>query len=181
MASSSPRRRELLFKLIDDYTVCANDAPEIKCGARPSSVVMKNARAKAFAAKEDGLIISADTVVYMDGGYYLKPKSEADAFAMLKKLSGRTHYVYTGVCVKYGNRCNMFYDKSAVKFRDLTDEEILAYVATKSPLDKAGAYGIQDSAAVVKGFSGSYSNIIGLPLEKLSAVLKEYGVCVKEL
>jgi MAF protein len=180
LASSSPRRRELLLKLIDDFIVRANDAEEIKCGARPSAVVMKNARAKAFATTDNGVIVAADTVVFMDGVYYLKPNSAESAVEMLKKLSGRTHYVYTGVCVKRGNEVKLFYDKSAVRLKKLSDGDIYEYVTAHNPLDKAGAYAIQDNV-VVCGYRGSYSNIVGLPLEKLSAVLSALGVSVKPL
>lgn len=128
---------------------------------------MKNALAKARCVKdENALIIAADTVVYMDGKYYLKPSDEADACRMLKELSGRTHFVYTGVAIKVGGECRTFYDKSAVKIKKLSDDEIKSYVSTGSPLDKAGAYGVQDGL-VVERFSGSFSNIMGLPVEKL--------------
>lgn len=128
---------------------------------------MNNALAKARCVKDgNALIIAADTVVYVDGKYYLKPSDEADARRMLKELSGRTHFVYTGVAMKMGDECRTFYDKSAVKLKKLSDDEIKSYVSTGSPLDKAGAYGVQDGLVVEK-FSGSFSNIMGLPVEKL--------------
>lgn len=167
LASASPRRKELLKEVFPSFKISAQDAPEAKNGRFPSRLTMKNALAKARCVKdENALIIAADTVVYMDGKYYFKPSDEADACRMLKELSGRTHFVYTGVAIKMGGECRTFYDKSAVKIKKLSDDEIKSYVSTGSPLDKAGAYGVQDGL-VVERFSGSFSNIMGLPVEKL--------------
>ncbi|MEG1612857.1 MAG: Maf family protein [Clostridia bacterium] len=174
LASRSPRRCELLSQLVNNFVVAPNDAPELTFGKRPSAVVMSNAKAKSLACKERGLIISADTIVFMDGKYYLKPKSRQDAFEMLKSLSNRTHFVYTGVCLRDGSHCAVFYEKSQVKLKRLSDEIINKYIDTQSPLDKAGAYGIQDNI-VVQAYKGSYTNIIGLPIERLGNVLKTFG------
>lgn len=163
--------------MLKDFTVSVTDAAELTGGTRPSKLVIENAKfkAKAIAADSETVVIAADTVVYYKGEYFLKPKSIDGAFKMLKKLSGNVHYVYTGVCVRRGDSEICFYDKSAVKMKKLTDAEIADYIKTDSPLDKAGAYGIQDNVAVAS-YTGSYTNIIGLPLEKLSEALKAFGI-----
>ncbi len=163
----------MLSEIVKDFVVCPTNAPEIEDGFKPSAVVMKNAKAKATQCRQEGIVIGADTVVYMDGRFFLKPKSRDDAFQMLKRLSGRTHFVYTGVCVKANGLEETFYVKSGVKLKRLSDEQILAYIQNNNPLDKAGAYGIQDEV-VVQSFSGSYTNIVGLPMEKLAFVLKKF-------
>lgn len=178
LASSSPRRKELLHNLLDDFIILPNDAPEIKGGAKPSKVVMTNALNKAMAYQGEGLVISADTIVYMDKRFYLKPKSKQEAFDMLKNLSGRTHYVYTGVCLIQGDKTALFYEKSEVKLKKLSDNDIWYYIESQNPLDKAGAYGIQDNF-VVDTYKGSYSNIMGLPLEKLETALIDFGIPLK--
>ncbi len=150
------------------------DADEMEYGRYPSRMVIGNARLKAAAVGDpDALVIAADTVVFMNGKYYLKPRSVDDARRILGELSGKTHYVYTGVCLQKGDKVVTFFEKSAVKFKKVSKESIDAYIATGSPMDKAGAYGIQDDI-VVKGHKGSYSNIMGLPLEKLADALKEF-------
>lgn len=178
LASSSPRRKELLHHIFDCFSISPNNAPEIKQGSRPSNVVMFNALNKALASADKGLIISADTVVYLNGRYYLKPQSKAEAFDMLCSLSGQTHYVYTGVCLKLDEKIVKFYDKSAVKLKKLTHNDIYNYIEKCNPLDKAGAYGIQDNF-VVETFTGSYSNIMGLPLEKLKLALNDFNISPK--
>lgn len=174
LASASPRRKELLGDLIDEFEVCPTNSKEIEGGFKPSVVVTKNAKAKAEECREKGIVIGADTVVYYNGKFYLKPKSQGDAFQMLKQLSGRTHFVYTGVCVKTETSEEVFYEKSSVKLKKLSDDEIKEYILQNNPLDKAGAYGIQDRV-VVESFSGSYKNIVGLPMEKLAFILKRFG------
>lgn len=113
-----------------------------------------------------------DTVVVFGGRIIGKPKDEKQAFDILKELSGKTHSVYTGVCVVRGGKKKAFVRKSRVLFFPLTDERINSYIATGSPMDKAGAYGIQDSG-FVKKIRGSYSNVMGLPVEKLRKILKK--------
>lgn len=120
----------------------------------------------------DATVIGADTVVVFGGRIIGKPKDEKQAFDILKELSGKTHSVYTGVCVVRGGKEKAFVRKSRVLFFPLTDERINSYIATGSPMDKAGAYGIQDSG-FVKKIRGSYSNVMGLPVEKLRKILKK--------
>ena len=125
-----------------------------------------------FSRFPDAAVLGADTVVCMGGEILGKPKDEADAFQMLRFLSGKTHSVYTGVCLvtPEGERSGV--EETFVTFRSLSDEEILSYIRTGSPLDKAGAYGIQDSGFVCS-FGGSYSNVVGLPLERVREYVKE--------
>lgn len=168
LASGSPRRKELLKLIFPEYEVRVSDADEVAYPMRPSATVIANAKAKAatVAATPSDIVIAADTLVYMDKMYYLKPTSVKNAHDMLTELSGRTHTVYSGVCILAGGKAHTFCTTSKVKFKRLTSEEIDAYIATGSPMDKAGAYGIQDSN-IVKSYSGSYYNIMGLPVEEL--------------
>ena len=181
LASGSPRRRELLNTLGLSFTVCPakgeETAPE---GAGPAEIVKALSRAKAgvvarqFAGE---LIIAADTIVYLDGRVLGKPKDEADARAMLSALSGRSHEVYTGVTVMLGEDTLCEAECTKVFFRELSAEEIDAYVASGDPMDKAGAYGIQGRAALmVEKIEGDYFNVMGLPLCRLGKMLKTIGV-----
>lgn len=175
LQSASPRRKELLHKITDDFKVESVPANECVIPSRPAATVMKNAREKALAIKpENGqTVVGADTVVYLAGRFFLKPKNVEEAFEMLKTLSGKWHSVYTGVCLATNGKVVCFYDKSAVKLKKMTDDEIKRYVETKNPLDKAGAYGIQDGVTVEK-YTGSFDNVMGLPTEKLSAEIKKF-------
>ena len=174
LASGSPRRKELLREIFPEFTISVNDAPEKKIGRFPSKLVTDNAREKAMASDAlDALVVAADTVVFMDGRYFLKPKDENDATEMLKTLSNRTHFVYTGVALRFNEKITTFYVVSKVKMKNLSSDTIKEYVATGSPLDKAGSYGIQDDV-VVAGYSGSFSNIMGLPVEETSVRIDEF-------
>jgi septum formation protein len=134
------------------------------------------------ARVNDGIVIGADTIVVIDESILGKPKDDADARRMLKLLSGRSHYVYTGLCVilraKGANRCTLQdFVRTEVCFGALTDRMIDAYVATGEPLDKAGAYGIQERGCMlVEGIVGDYFNVVGLPVYRLSRMLMELGV-----
>ena len=119
------------------------------------------------------MVIGCDTVVDLDGKVLGKPHSVDEAVSMLKSLSNRQHKVHTGVCVISQKSIHLFAETSSVTFDKLSDERIRNYVATGSPMDKAGAYGIQDSG-FVSGIVGSYDNVMGLPTEKLFAILKNY-------
>ena len=173
LASASPRRRELLKEIFHDYTVEIPICDE-KASGSPDEYVSSIAiqKAKAIQTTAD-IIISADTIVVFDDKILGKPKNEQDAIKMLNCLSGKRHYVYTGVCIKHliNNEYSyeVFYDKSSVFMRKLSQKQIHDYVKTGSPLDKAGSYGIQDG--VVEKYIGSYSNIVGLPVEKLKQKL----------
>ena len=169
LASASARRKELLRGIFKDFEVLPQHVAEISDYRRPHLIVQDLAKIKLGSLDKtylDCLIISADTIVYKDGKLYGKPKDEAQAKSYLDELNGAVHYVYTGVAIYYKGVTTTFYDKSSVKFKLLSDGQILDYIASGSPMDKAGAYGIQDSA-VVESYSGSYTNIVGLPMEKL--------------
>ncbi len=172
LASSSPRRRELLSKLTD-FSVIIPDAEEIEEG-EPTFVAVTNATEKGRSISEDGIVIACDTVVAMDGIIYGKPKGREGAIEMLTTLAGKTHEVISGVYIRFPDGENIFYERSFVTMKDLGREEIVAYVDGYEPYDKAGGYGIQDGE-VVLGYEGDYDNIVGLPLTKIRNTFLEKG------
>lgn len=182
LASGSPRRRELLGMLGVEFEIAVAVGEEkTEAGLTPSETVCALATAKArevaLGYTDDVLIIAADTVVSLDGEILGKPHSDADAAAMLRKLSGRTHRVYTGLCLICGDKTLCEAEETAVRFKELSDEEIAAYVATGEASDKAGAYGIQGKASLfVEGIDGDFYNVVGLPLCRLNGMLKAMGV-----
>lgn len=170
LASGSPRRHELLGSLGIEFRVVVSNIEEILNDTLPiPEQVMDLARQKAEALQiEDELILAADTIVVIDDEILGKPVDEDDAFKMLRKLSGRTHYVYTGCCLKHGTDYKMFYEETKINFKELSDQVILDYVKTKEPMDKAGAYGIQGlGGELVESYDGDFYNVMGLPLDKL--------------
>ena len=176
LCSASPRRRELLHKLIKEFDVTASGADEVSRYTRPHLRVMDLARRKGESVTDnDRLVIASDTIVYRGGRYYGKPKDKEDAFRMLKELSGVWHSVYTGVCLRKGRMVEVFYDRADVLFKKLTDRDIERYLEQFVPFDKAGAYGVQDGVVVEK-YAGSFDTIMGLPTEKLGIVLEAMGV-----
>lgn len=183
LASQSPRRRELLGRMgIESFTVCpALGGETARPGLTPERLVevlsLKKAKEVAGTRPPDDVIIAADTVVAFDGRVLGKPRSEAEAAGMLKALSGREHHVYTGVTVCQNGKFFTEHEETAVRFRPLTRAEIAAYVATGEPMDKAGAYGIQGRGCLlVEGITGDYYNVMGLPVCRLSRILKRFGV-----
>lgn len=182
LASGSPRRRELLAMLGLEFDIRpAVGEEKVEEGLSPEETVCTLSTAKALEVanrcEPDELVIAADTVVSIDGEILGKPHSEAEAEKMLKKLSGRTHKVYTGVCLKLGDKTLCRANETAVRFRELSDAEIAAYVKTGEPLDKAGAYGIQGKASLfIEGIDGEYYNVVGLPLCMLGSMLNDLGV-----
>lgn len=179
LASSSPRRMEILADMGVKYEVIPANIDESEIKSRfPFLLVEKLAKAKAehiACEHRSDTVIAADTIVVLDGKVYGKPHDRARAFEMIKSLNGRTHVVYTGVCVMCEGKKVVACVKSLVTFKTLTDEQIYAYIDDCKPFDKAGAYGIQDKR-IVKKYSGSYSNIMGLPKEKLGDILVRVGV-----
>lgn len=178
LASQSPRRRQLLEQIgLRDFQVLALETEEsYDPSLPPDRIVAVLSRRKAEAAAQiaglDTLIIAADTMVFLDSLRLGKPSSEADAFSMLSALSGRTHYVRTGVTVYANGQSDTQVETTAVTFRQLTDREIRGYIRTGEPADKAGAYGIQGPAALfVSAIQGDYSNVMGLPLCLLGRML----------
>ncbi|MFQ3587075.1 MAG: Maf family protein [Fimbriimonadaceae bacterium] len=186
LASASPRRRRLLAELIPAFAVVPADVDEeaITC-ADPYATAERLARAKASAVAHrhpNAVVIGGDTVVAIsqsddassDWEMLAKPADAEDAVRMLRKLTGRTHLVVTGICLVWPGGERTFHDASWVTFRPASEQEIRTYVATGEPLDKAGAYGIQDASHdFCTRIDGSTANVVGLPTEKLGRVLRE--------
>ena len=173
LASNSPRRKQLLSQAGYKYTAIGATCAERSNAATPRGVCLEQAVDKAlsvYAANRDCVVIGCDTVVDDNGKLLGKPLNESHARQMLGELSGKTHLVHSGVCIVYPQGIVAFTDTSAVTFRTLTSKEIDDYVATGSPLDKAGAYGVQDSGFVCN-IDGSYNNVVGFPTEKIFAAL----------
>lgn len=181
LASSSPRRQEILSSLGYVFTAEAADIDEtIDKNMPPPQTVMDFAAAKAGSVHEKypgDVVVGADTLVFLDGVALGKPNDEAQAAAMLRSLSGRRHEVFTGVAVLSRHGEETFFARTAVRFYELTDEFIARYIATGEPMDKAGAYGIQRyGALLVEGIEGDYFNVVGLPVAALSRRLDALGI-----
>ncbi len=181
LASKSPRRKELLGYITENFTVRVSDAEEV-CdpSLSPEETVIRLAEIKGEAVKNScpgDTVISSDTVVVLGKAVLGKPHSSEEAFLMLRSLSGKTHEVFTGVCILHGNKKISFAEKTEVTFCELSDEEINAYIATGLPFDKAGGYGIQGRGSVmISSINGDYYNVMGLPVARLNKVLKENGI-----
>ncbi len=177
LASASPRRRELLGQLIGGFEVIPSGAEENITEADPHETVCKLAETKAQWVAErypDAVVIGADTMVYLGEEPLGKPRDIDDAREMLRKLSGRAHQVYTGVCVITDGKAVAKAECTDVYFAKLGDEEIERYLETKDSMDKAGAYGIQGHAArFVERIDGCYFNVVGLPIHMLYTMLKQ--------
>ena len=177
LASGSPRRAELLKDADLDFEIIVPRIDEAPLpGEAPDAFVLRTAREKAESIPaSDAVILAADTAV-VDGQCILgKPADEADALAMLRSLAGKTHKVMTGVCLRWPDRTKTFHIETNVSFRELSDREIKAYIATGEPMDKAGAYAIQGGAAkMVRRVDGSHSNVIGLPLCEVIETLEAF-------
>ncbi|MGN0115046.1 MAG: Maf family protein [Acutalibacteraceae bacterium] len=179
LASGSPRRRELLHYVYDDFAVLTADVDE----TAPSGIdaydlpeYLSKIKCAAVAQNyENSLVIGADTVVICDGTVFGKPKSESDAFNMLKSLSGKAHYVVTGCTIAFGGKYHTFSQKTAVRFYQLSDDEIRRYIKTGEPMDKAGAYGIQGyGSLLIEGIDGDYFNVVGLPVARLKREIERF-------
>lgn len=173
LASASPRRKELMKQITTDYKIITSDIDEEKsCSLPPLEAVLDIAKRKGEKVREthpDDLIISADTIVVLDNKIIGKPKDKEDAKRILRLLSGKTHEVITAYCLFKGNKFIERYVKSSVLFYELSDQLIDEYVETGSPLDKAGAYGVQDNTKypIVKRIIGSVDNVIGFPVKEI--------------
>ncbi len=180
LASGSPRRRELLEMLDVNFRVdTSHPVDEIVPDGTPAEevpVYLSRLKASAYplAPGEKKVVITADTVVILDGKVLGKPVDEADACRMITLMQGREQKVVTGVIVRTPDLCQTFSAESVVDFAPLAADEIAYYVAKYKPFDKAGAYGIQEwiGAAGIKGISGSFYNVMGLPVQRLYSVLK---------
>jgi septum formation protein len=195
LASSSPRRVELIQKLHLPFEVEKALGEELTTETEPAKYAMSLAREKALevynrlsniprSAEKDSLfVLGADTIVVHEGQILGKPSDEEDAFEMLSSLSGKTHEVYTGVAFVFdridGSKAAepvivSFFDKTEVTFNTLSADEIRAYISTSDPLDKAGAYGIQGDFSIhVSGVKGNFENVIGLPVSKIYEEMKK--------
>ena len=181
LASQSPRRRGLLAMLGLEFEIFTADIDETMdpaLSAEQAVAAVCERKARAVGEGHPGrLIVAADTIVVVDETILGKPHCEDEARQMLHSLSGRSHTVMTGFCLWRDGACETHVETTKLWFRDLSDGEIDAYVATGSPMDKAGAYGIQDQAAVfVQRLEGDYYNVMGLPLCALTQALRKWGV-----
>lgn len=180
LASQSPRRLELLKQITDQFDVVPSSVEEeLDWGLRPEENARLLARAKAEDVAENYpncWVIGADTLVTLDQVILGKPVDVADAKNILRRLSGRKHLVITGICVVGPGKTLDIAVTSKVRFKPLTDEEISSYIQTGEPMDKAGAYAIQGKGSfMVREFSGSETNIIGLPIDELNTLLTKTG------
>ncbi|AGX05690.1 MULTISPECIES: Maf family protein [Bacillus] len=181
LASSSPRRKELLENLQLKFEVSSSDVDEtFEPGMLPENVVMELAarKAESVARKNPAaFVIGSDTIVFADGLILGKPDGRGDAYDMLTRLSGRVHSVYTGVSIITPQKSKVkFYEKTDVEFWELTDDEKSAYIESGEPFDKAGSYGIQGlGATLVKRIDGDYFAVVGLPLSRTARELKKAG------
>ncbi|MBQ7968969.1 MAG: septum formation protein Maf [Clostridia bacterium] len=184
LASKSPRRRKMLKELGVKYTLWNGEADEsVNKEYKPHSLVKLLAKRKAYAAykdvkAKDTLIISADTVVVLGNEILGKPKDDDDARRMLRSMSGSSHYVYSGVAAIYNGKTVSDYEKTQIKFRDISDSEIERYIKTGEHRDKAGSYGIQEKGGYfVESVKGDINNVVGLPVLKLrNMIYKEFNI-----
>jgi septum formation protein len=180
LASASPRRARILQELGVSFTVKpANVDESLLPGEDGSTAVERLARAKAFAVSENESlpVLAADTIVLCDGDALGKPADEAEARAMLRRLSGRTHEVVTGVCLVGRDQAYSGVERTQVTLAPLTDDEVAWYVATGEPLDKAGAYNIAGKGALfIEEIHGSPSNVAGLPVHLLLQLVRASGL-----
>jgi septum formation protein len=182
LASASPRRSELLRQLNLEFKVVASDVPEIhhdQLTALEASQINAYRKARAVAKKcPDSLVLGADTLVYLDGTLFGKPTSLEDAYEMLQRLQGQTHQVVTAICLLHlrERRQKVFAEITAVTFLPLDAVKIRRYLNRVNPLDKAGAYAIQEEGdLIVQKVAGSYTNVVGLPLERLRMELQAWA------
>lgn len=179
LASASPRRKELLSLMCENFRVIPSDCDEkIPEDVTPELApeYLSGIKCRCIASVYDlSVVIGCDTVVICDGEVLGKPVDEADAIRMLKMLSGKTHHVVTGVTLGRGCRYSSFSVDTAVTFRELSDQKIKAYVKSGEPMDKAGAYGIQGlGALLVEKIDGDFYNVVGLPVSRLAEELHEF-------
>ena len=184
LASSSPRRRELLLRLQTPFDIILPDVDEsiIPPDGSPETYCTALAELKANDISQhypNNLVIGSDTIVVLDDQIMGKPDDKAQAQNMLETLSGKTHHVYTGVCLKWAERNihHLFAEITTVTFRELSEADINHYIESCPPYDKAGSYGIQDwSAVFVKEIKGCYDNAVGFPISRFYEELKKLGI-----
>lgn len=174
LGSNSPRRRELLSKITTNFEVISPNCDEtLDDNMSITDAIIDVSRRKAFSIKSDEIVITADTLVVLNDKILGKPKDITDAFDTLKLLSDNTHQVFTAVTIKKADYIDSFITKSDVTFNHLSDEEIMNYINTGEPFDKAGSYGIQGVGGLfIKSICGDYYSIVGLPISTLYNKLK---------
>jgi septum formation protein len=182
LASASPRRKDLLKEHGYEFRVVPAEVVEIAPAyLTAGEITLANARAKAWAVAEghpDCIVMGVDTIVAFEGGIFGKPSDLEAAFAMAKRLNGRTHEVYSGVWIRHAaaRRDLGFIEVTRVRFHRLTDTQLHAYLARIGPLDKAGAYAAQDDRGeLIAEVEGSFTNVVGLPMEALTEALREFA------
>ncbi len=185
LASASPRRQELMEMLGFNFTIVPSKIDEEQYNhLGPVEMVKELARAKAeevAALVEDTVVIGSDTIVVLDDKVLGKPSDQTEARDMLRKLQNRRHSVYTGIAVwdTFSGQVVVDYDKTDVFMGSITDKDILEYVKTGEPMDKAGAYGIQGVGGIfVEKINGSYFTVMGLPIHKLVKILKDFDISI---
>ena len=177
LASKSPRRKNLMKEISPDFLIAVEDIDEESSyGLSPVEAVKDIAKRKGEAVYKDhpnDLVISADTIVVLDDKIIGKPIDEDDAYKILKELSDRTHYVYTGFAIHYNDKILVDAVESKVTFNKLSDKLIKEYIKTGSPLDKAGAYGVQDNDyyPIIKNSVGSIDNVVGFPVKEIKEAI----------
>ena len=181
LGSKSPRRREILSMVTTSFSVKVADCDESYSSDTPKEKVpeiLAMKKAMAIPVEDDEIIIGCDTVVVYGDELMGKPKDKADALRMLKKLNGTTHSVISGICVRTKQKAYSESVTTYVTFRNVDEDELYYYVESANPVDKAGAYGIQEAAgAFVESIQGDFYNVVGLPLSQLCKILKEkFGV-----
>ncbi len=183
LCSGSPRRRELLQRIgITEFDIRVPETEETyPAGLSPRQTVEYISREKADAARAlctpEEILITADTMVFLDDARLGKPRDEEDALRMLTALQGRSHTVCTGVTVRQGDRSLTESEATEVRFRPASQKELLGYIRTGEPMDKAGAYGVQGKGALlVEGLRGDFYNVMGLPVLRLSRMLEQFGI-----
>lgn len=179
LGSQSPRRKELLSWLNIKYEIITADLDEVSTEVEPQKIALDLALQKAQAVyekcdqKENNFVIAADTIVVFKNQIYGKPKDRKDAERILSELSGKTHQVITGVCFLYNGNTHVFFDQTDVTFNSISSDLMKNYLDTNDSLDKAGAYGIQGpSLTFISKLNGSYSNVVGFPLDKVITELQ---------
>lgn len=177
LASSSPRRAQLLRDKFEELIIMPTDVDERYSSTTPEGIVRELSELKLAdlpCKYPDIPILGADTIVWYNDKVYGKPIDEKEAYLMLKELSGNTHEVYTGYTLSYKGRRMTDYEKASVRFKSLSDDDIAAYIEEGSPMDKAGGYGIQDGR-VVASYTGDINTIVGLPVD---AILRQYDLLI---
>ena len=178
LASGSPRRKELLSLIIPEFEIlvsgCEESVPENTPAEKVPAILAEQKALSVSKIRPDDIVIGSDTVVVLGGKIFGKPKDKSHAHSMLKALSGKKHFVYTGVAVAEKGSVRSFVQKTEVEFYELSDETIESYIDTLEPMDKAGAYGIQGGAALfAERMVGDYYNVMGLPVCRLGMILRE--------